>query len=236
MLKKAKKYAEEIGASFIFTGEVLGQRPMSQHRKTLGIIEKEAGLKGKILRPLSAKLLPPTEVEKKGLVSRETLLGIEGRSRKKQIRLAQELKVTEYSCPGGGCLLTYREFTSKLKDLFERKKRISLKDVRLLKVGRHFRFGKNKIIVGRNEAENGLLLQMKMTNDYCFEAQDTGSPITLLQGPKTRIAIKRAAELTVYYSDRKQSVVLVKFGKGELDKSLRTPILSREKVEELRIV
>ena len=236
MLKKAKKYAEEIGASFIFTGEVLGQRPMSQHRKTLGIIEKEAGLKGKILRPLSAKLLPPTEVERKGLVSRETLLGIEGRSRKKQIRLAQELKVTEYSCPGGGCLLTYREFTSKLKDLFERKKRISLKDVRLLKVGRHFRFGKNKIIVGRNEAENGLLLQMKMTNDYCFEAQDTGSPITLLQGPKTRIAIKRAAELTVYYSDRKQSVVLVKFGKGELDKSLRTPILSREKVEELRIV
>lgn len=236
MLKKAKKYAEEIGASFIFTGEVLGQRPMSQHRKTLGIIEKEAGLKGKILRPLSAKLLPPTEVEKKGLVSRETLLGIEGRSRKKQIRLAQELKVTEYSCPGGGCLLTYREFTSKLKDLFEHKKRISLKDVRLLKVGRHFRFGKNKIIVGRNEAENGLLLQMKMTNDYCFEAQDTGSPITLLQGPKTRTAIKRAAELTVYYSDRKQSVVLVKFGKGELDKSLRTPILSREKVEELRIV
>lgn len=236
MLKKAKKYAEEIGASFIFTGEVLGQRPMSQHRKTLGIIEKEAGLKGKILRPLSAKLLPPTEVEKKGLVSRETLLGIEGRSRKKQIRLAQELKVTEYSCPGGGCLLTYREFTSKLKDLFEHKKRISLKDVRLLKVGRHFRFGKNKIIVGRNEAENRLLLQMKITNDYCFEAQDTGSPITLLQGPKTRIAVKRAAELTVYYSDRKQSVVLVKFGKGELDKSFRTPILSREKVEELRIV
>jgi hypothetical protein len=236
MLKKAKKYAEEMGASFIFTGEVLGQRPMSQHRKTLGIIEKEAGLKGKILRPLSAKLLPPTEVEKKGLISRETLLGIEGRSRKKQIRLAQELKVTEYSCPGGGCLLTYREFTSKLKDLFEHKKRISLKDVRLLKVGRHFRFGKNKIIVGRNEAENGLLLQMKMTNDYCFEAQDTGSPTTLLQGPKTRTAVKRAAELTAYYSDRKQSVVLVKFGKGELDKSLRTPILSREKVEKLRIV
>ena len=236
MLKKAKKYAEEMGASFIFTGEVLGQRPMSQHRKTLGIIEKKAGLKGKILRPLSAKLLPPTEVEKKGLISRETLLGIEGRSRKKQIRLAQELKVTEYSCPGGGCLLTYREFTSKLKDLFEHKKRISLKDVRLLKIGRHFRFGKNKIIVGRNEAENGLLLQMKMTNDYCFEAQDTGSPITLLQGPKTRTAVKRAAELTAYYSDRKQSVVSVKFGKGELDKSLRTPILSREKVEELRIV
>lgn len=236
MLKKASKYAKEIGASFIFTGEVLGQRPMSQLGRTLGLIEEEAGLKGEILRPLSARLLSPTRIEKRGLVCREKLLGIEGRSRKEQIRLAEELKVTNYSCPGGGCLLTYREFACKLRDLFEHRKSVSLKDVQLLKIGRHFRFGKNKIIVGRNEAENRLLLQMKMTNDYCFEAQDTGSPITLLQGPKTRIAVKRAAELTVYYSDRKQSVVLVKFGKGELDKSLGTPILSREKVEELRIV
>ena len=236
MLRKAKKYARETGASFIFTGEVLGQRPMSQHGKTLGVIEEEAGLKGKILRPLSAKLLSPTEAEKKGFVRREALLGIEGRSRKKQIRLAEELKVTDYSCPGGGCLLTYREFASKLKDLFKHNKRVSLKDVQLLKVGRHFRFGKNKIIVGRNEAENGLLLRTRMANDYCFEAQGTGSPITLLQGPKTRTAIKRAAELTVYHSDRKQGVVLVKFGKGEFNKSLRTRILSQEEVERLRII
>ncbi len=235
MLKKAKKYAEETGASFIFTGEVLGQRPMSQHGKTLGVIEEEAGLKGKILRPLSAKLLPQTEAEKKGIVSRETLLGIEGRSRKKQIRLAEELKVTEYSCPGGGCLLTCKEFASKLKDLFEHKKRVSLKDVQLLKVGRHFRFGKNKIIVGRNEAENSLLLRIRMANDYCFEAQDTGSPVTLLQGLKTRTAIEKAAELTAYHSDTKQGVVLVKFGKGRFDRSLRTPIPSQQKVEQLRV-
>lgn len=235
MLKKAKKYARKIGASFIFTGEVLGQRPMSQHRRTLGVIEEQAGLKGKILRPLSAKLLPPTEIEKKGLVNRETLLGIEGRSRKKQIGLAEELKVTEYSCPGGGCLLTYREFACKLKDLFEHKKRVSLKDVQLLKVGRHFRFGKSKIIVGRNKAENDLLLRMKTTNDYCFEAQDTGSPITLLQGSKTRTAVKRAAELTAYYSDKKQGIVLVKFGKREFDKSLKTSSQSKEDIERLRI-
>jgi len=222
MLKKAKKYAEETGASFIFTGEVLGQRPMSQHWKTLGVIEEEAGLKGKILRPLSAKLLPQTEAEKKGIVSRETLLGIEGRSRKKQIRLAEELKVTEYSCPGGGCLLTYKEFASKLKDLFEHKKRVSLKDVQLLKVG-------------RNEAENSLLLRIRMANDYCFEAQDTGSPVTLLQGLKTRTAIEKAAELTAYHSDTKQGVVLVKFGKGRFDRSLRTPIPSQQKVEQLRV-
>jgi tRNA U34 2-thiouridine synthase MnmA/TrmU len=235
MLKKAKKYAEETGAAFIFTGEVLGQRPMSQHRKTLDVIEEEVHLKGKILRPLSAKLLPPTEVEKKGLVNRETLLGIEGRSRKKQIRLAEELKVTEYSCPGGGCLLTYREFASKLKDLFKHKKRVSLKDVHLLKVGRHFRYGKNKIIVGRNETENKLLVQMKMSNDYCFEVQNCGSPIALLQGPKTRTSLERAAGLTAFYSDTKQDNVLVKFGKGNFDKSLITRFLSKEEVEQLRI-
>jgi len=209
---------------------------MSQHGKALGVIEEEAGLKGKILRPLSAKLLPPTEVEKKGLVSGERLLGIEGRSRKEQIRLAEELKITGYSCPGGGCLLTYREFARKLKDLFEHKRKVSLKDVQLLKVGRHFRFGKSKIIVGRNEAENNLLLRLKMANDYWFEAQDTGSPITLLQGPKTVASIKRAAGLTAYYSDRKQHSVLVKFGKQELDRSLRVPIVSQKDVEELRIV
>jgi tRNA-specific 2-thiouridylase len=235
MLKKAEKYAEETGASFIFTGEVLGQRPMSQHGTTLGIIEEEAGLKGKVLRPLSARLLPPSEAEKRGWVNREALLAIEGRSRKKQIRLVEELGVTGYSCPSGGCLLTYREFARKLRDLFEHRKRVVWRDVQLLKVGRHFRFGKNKIIVGRNEAENGLLLRLKMPSDYCFEAQGTGSPITLLQGPKTRGAVEKAAQLTAYHSDTKQGVVLVKFGKKELDKSLRTSALSREEVEQLRI-
>src|SRR4030042_6592909 len=127
MLKKAKKYAKETGASFIFTGEVLGQRPMSQQLHTLGIIEEKARLKGKIVRPLSAKLLPPTEAEKKGLIRRDKFLEIEGRARKTQLRLARELSVTDYSCPSGGCLLTYREFASKLKDLFDHKKRISLK-------------------------------------------------------------------------------------------------------------
>jgi tRNA U34 2-thiouridine synthase MnmA/TrmU len=239
MLKKAKEYARKIGASFIFTGEVLGQRPMSQHRRTLGVIEEQAGLKGKILRPLSAKLLPPTDAEKKGFVNRETLLGIEGRSRKKQIGLAEELKVTEYSCPGGGCLLTYTEFACKLRDLFEHTKRVSLKYVQLLKVGRHFRFGKSKIVVGRNEAKNHLLLRRMMASDYCFEAQNTGSPITLLQGPKTRTAIEKAAELTAYYSYKKlgdRSIDLsVRFGKGNFNKSIRIPIPGREEVEKLRV-
>jgi tRNA-specific 2-thiouridylase len=231
MLKKAKKYAKETGASFIFTGEVLGQRPMSQQLHTLGIIEEKARLKGKIVRPLSAKLLPPTEAEKKGLIRRDKFLEIEGRARKTQLRLARELSVTDYSCPSGGCLLTYREFASKLKDLFDHKKRISLKDVQLLKIGRHFRYGENKIIVGRKEAENNLLSRLKTSGDYCFEAQDTGSPITLLQGPKTRKAIEKAAMLTAYYSDKKQGYVSVKYGKKEMNISLRILAPKQENVE-----
>ncbi len=235
MLRKAKKYAEETGAAFIITGEVLGQRPMSQHGRTLSLIEQKAGLKGKILRPLSARLLSKTEAEEKGFVNTEALLDIEGRSRKKQIRLAEKMRVTGYSCPGGGCLLTYKEFAAKLKDLFEHKRRVSLNDVQMLKVGRHFRFGKNKIIVGRNETENNLLIRMKNPNDYCFEAQGCGSPMTLLQGPKTRIAIEKAAELTAYHSDKKQGNLQVKFGKQHCEKPLDVRAPRKEEVDKLRV-
>ena len=235
MLRQARRYAKEIGASFNFTGEVLGERPMSQHKQALDIIEKEAGLKGKILRPLSAKLLPETEAEKKGWVNRERLFDIKGRSRKKQIETAEEFNITDYPCPAGGCLLTYKEFADKLRDLFAHKKRVSLEDVRLLKVGRHFRFGENKIIVGRNESENKTLLQSKAKHDYYFEAKGCGSPITLLQGHKTKEAVQEAAFLTAYYSDQKVGEVPVKFGKESLDKSIIVSVPSKEEVDRLRI-
>jgi tRNA U34 2-thiouridine synthase MnmA/TrmU len=235
MLRWARKYAKEVGASFIFTGEVLGERPMSQHRQALEIIEKEAGLKGKILRPLSAKLLPRTEAEGKGWISREKLLDIRGRSRKKQIETAREFNITDYPCPAGGCLLTYKEFAGKLRDLFEHKKRVTLEEVLLLKVGRHFRFEENKIVVGRNENENKTLLQSKAKNDYCFEAQECGSPITLLQGHKTRKAVRAAASLTAYYSDRKTGEVPVKVNNGNTEKSMLVSIPSKEEVERLRV-
>jgi len=235
MLKKAKKYAEETGASFIFTGEVLDERPMSQHYKALKTIEDEAGLKDEILRPLSAKLLPETQIEKKGLVDRQKLLAISGRSRKPQIELAKRFNIADYPCPAGGCLLTYREFADKLRDLFTHKKRVSVVDVNLLKVGRHFRFGKNKIVIGRNETENKTLITKKSANDYFFEVPDCGSPITLLQGPKTRKAIETAAGLTAYYSDKKDSRVQVNFGRNTLDKSIIVPFPSPTEVQTLRI-
>jgi tRNA U34 2-thiouridine synthase MnmA/TrmU len=235
MLKRAKKYAREIGASFIFTGEVLNERPMSQHLRALETIEKEAGLKGKILRPLSSKLLPETMAERRRLVDRQKLSDIRGRSRKKQFELAKKYNIVDYPCPAGGCLLTYKEFADKLRDLLKHRKRVSLKDIALLKSGRHFRFMKNKIIVGRNEAENRTLLQLKAPNDYRFEVPDCGSPTTILQGSKTLKAIKKAAGLTAYYSDNEAEMILVKYGPSDFVKSITVSAPTRSEVEKLRV-
>ena len=235
IVKKAKKYAKEVGASFIFTGEVLDERPMSQHSRAMKIIEEETGLKGKILRPLSARLLPETVIEKKGLVDREKLLDIRGRSRKPQIKLAEKFNIKDYPCPAGGCLLTYKEYANKLRDLFKHKKRCSIADVSLLKAGRHFRFGENKIIVGRNEAENKVLTAKRARNDYYFEVPDIGSPITVLQGSKTKNAIRTAAALTAFYSDAKSDRVAVNFGRESLEKSIIVSIPTRAEIESLRI-
>jgi len=235
MLKKAKKYARQTGAAFIFTGEVLDERPMSQHLKAMTMIEEEAGLKNRILRPLSAKLLPETSIEKRGLVDRHKLLDIHGRSRKRQIELAKTFSIADYPCPAGGCLLTYKEFADKVRDLFKYEKRVTMKDIALLKLGRHLRFEKNKIVVGRNESENRTLLKMKSPSDYYFEVPNCGSPITILQGTKTKEAIEKAAVLTAYYSDEKSSQVLVRFGKNKLNKTINVSRPSAEDVDKLRI-
>jgi tRNA U34 2-thiouridine synthase MnmA/TrmU len=235
MIKKAKKYAKEIGADFIFTGEVLGERPKSQHSPALRIIEEEAGLKGKLLRPLSAKLLPETVAEKKGLVDRAMLLSIQGRSRKPQFRLAREFGITRYPSPAGGCLLTCEEYSKKLRDLFANKKRVSMADVALLRVGRHFRLGKNKIIVGRNEAENKFLTSQKAPSEYYFELADIVGPITILQGPKTKKAVETAAKLTAYYSDAETGMVKVNFGREALSNSMVVAVPDKADVDKLRV-
>ena len=235
MLRKAKKYAKAIGAGFIFTGEVLGQRPMSQHRQALDLIETEAGLKGKIVRPLSARLLPKTDAEREGMVDQQKLLNVSGRSRKRQIEIARQFNIVNYPCPSGGCLLTDRNFAKKLRDLFANKKRVSSKEVQFLKVGRHFRFGKNKIIVGRNQSENQILLRAKRAGDYFFEVPDYGSPIAILQGLKNKAAVEKAACLAAYYSDNQNASVLVNFGKSTLDRRIKVSALTPTEVEKLRI-
>jgi tRNA-uridine 2-sulfurtransferase len=236
ILKKAKQYAKQIGADFLFTGEVLGERPMSQHYPALKTIEKEAGLDGKLLRPLSAKLLPETAAEKKGLVDRSRLLAIRGRSRKPQMQLANEYGIKSYPSPAGGCLLTCEEYTKKLRDLLAHKKRVSARDLGLLRFGRHFRVGENKFIVGRNEAENKFLAANKNPSDYAFELPAIVGPITLLQGPKTKPAIETAAKLTAFYSDAKTATsVEVGYGKTALNGRVTVELPQRSWVDAQRV-
>ena len=233
MLRKAKEYAKEIGASLFITGEVLGERPMSQHRRALDLIEKESGLEGRILRPLSAKLLPETEAEKNGLVDRDQLLDISGRSRKRQIELAKNLELKGYSCPAGGCLLTDKHFARRLKDLFKNMEKVTVQDIELLKIGRHFRVGPNKIVVGRDEDENQKLMALKREGDYYFEVPECGSPITLLVGPKSEKAIMTAATLTLHYSDCKDDQPLIMYGEQRLDSTISVNQISKNEVDKL---
>jgi tRNA U34 2-thiouridine synthase MnmA/TrmU len=180
MFKLAKQYMAEIGASFIITGEVLGQRPMSQRKDSMRIIEKESGLVGYILRPLCAKHLPPTIPEEKGLVDRDRLLSMVGRSRRAQMDLAEELDVGDYPCPSGGCLLTDKIFSKKVRDLLDHKKDVTSKDLAVLKAGRHFRFNGCKVIVARNEAENTKLKNLLQADDTFIEPVDFPGPVAVV--------------------------------------------------------
>lgn len=156
MLRKAKAYADKNKIGIIATGEVLGERPMSQHKKALEIVEQESGLDGRLLRPLSAKLLEPTRAEQEGKIDRSKLLAIEGRGRKTQMELAAKYKIS-YPTPGGGCLLCEPEFASNLKPLL--KSKVQDIDINLLKVGRHFE--NSNIVLGKNHEENLELAKIK---------------------------------------------------------------------------
>jgi len=204
MLKKAKSYMEELGASFIVTGEVLGERPMSQRRDAMRLIEKEAGLEGFILRPLSAKLLPLSIPEREGWVETEKLLGIQGRSRKPQIKLAEHFGIHDYPCPAGGCLLTDPGFTRRMKDLMIHDPNFSLNDVHLLKMGRHFRLSPEvKLVVGRNKEENQKVETFSRGGDILLKTACYPGPLSLLRGESKGEEIKKAASITARYSKAK---------------------------------
>lgn len=203
MVKKASEIMKEINALFLVTGEVIGQRPKSQYFHHLEIIEKESGLVGKILRPLSALRLPSTIAEEQGIVDRAKLLGLTGRSRRTQLYLAKEIGLTDYLTPAGGCLLTDETFSRRLKDLLNHKIN-NLKDVELLKIGRHFRLNENaKLIIGRNKVENVQIVQQADPTDLLFEVKNIGSPVSLLRGKSDQQIIYLAAVLTAKYSDAK---------------------------------
>lgn len=210
--RKAASFMKKIGASFIVTGEVVGQRPMSQRRNAIEIIERESGLSGLILRPLSAKLFEQTLPEKEGIVDRARLLNIQGRSREKQITLAKELGINEYPCPAGGCLLTDKKFSDKVRDLFKYIPGYTISDIHLLKIGRQFRLSKAaKLFVGRNENENSMLLSFAQPGDFIFDVPDIPSPIGLLRGKISRKERDIASSIVARYSDSSNGKIDISF-------------------------
>ncbi len=197
---KAKSYMEEINASFIVTGEVLGERPMSQRKDAILLIEKESGLKGLIVRPLSSQFFEPTIPEIEGVVDRSKLLDISGRSRKPQIALAKEFGINDYPCAAGGCLLTDPGFAKRIKDLIEHNALI-MDEVKLLRIGRHFRLSNEaKLIVGRDEAENNILETLVRNGDVCFKLKDNQGPFSVLRGKLGDSLIELAAKLIGHHT------------------------------------
>jgi tRNA U34 2-thiouridine synthase MnmA/TrmU len=238
LFKKAKEYMEKAGAAFIITGEVLGQRPMSQHRQALKIIERDSGLEGLIMRPLSAKLLEPTIPEKEGWINREKLLAIAGRSRKPQIQLADKYQLHEYPCPAGGCLLTDPNFALRLKDLMDINPDFTVKDVALLKWGRYVKISKTgRLVVGRNEQENKVLEGLFFKGTIMLLSEEVPGPVAIFWGNGKEEDLTRAARITAGFSDEKSAPVNIKYcifdtGSGE---TLKVLPLAPDMIHELLI-
>jgi tRNA-uridine 2-sulfurtransferase len=205
MYNAAKEHMEKIGADFIITGEVLGQRPMSQNGNALKIIENETQTNGKIVRPLSFRHLPVTDAEVQGLVKREKLGDIKGRSRKGQLQLAKKYDIADPPNAAGGCLLTDPAFSKRVRDLYDHSKDTppDMNDVELLKIGRHFRLSDNtKLIVGRNKMENEILESLKLEDDIIIEVSNHVGPTCLLRTKKqSQKEIEIAASTALRYSD-----------------------------------
>jgi hypothetical protein len=192
MFNVAKEFLED--SDFLVTGEVLGQRPMSQLKRYLELTERKSNLQGKILRPLSAKLLTPTIPENQGIVNREKLLAIEGRYRQKQIQLAKQYNI-KFPLPTGGCLLCEKAYAPKLKDIFKNKANIKNEDLQLLSIGRHFR-NNGKIILGKNLAQNNQLVELNKTLNYNIIIPTTiPGPVIIYEDKKDKILAEQMQKI-----------------------------------------
>jgi len=237
MFNAAKKHMDEIGAEFIISGEVLGQRPMSQHGPALRTIEKESGLVGKIVRPLSAALLPETDPEKNGLIKRENLGMIKGRTRRAQLDMAKKYGIENPPNAGGGCLLTDPTFGLRAKDLFAHTETPTINDIDLLKIGRHFRFDEQtKFVVGRNKDENEMIKAIALPGDILFQARDHMGPVSILRGKNVDVYVKFASSITLRYSDApkgEQASVII--NKDNTKKEISTQHAEEESYIKFRI-
>ncbi len=203
VFNRAKERMERTGADFIATGEVVGERPMSQLRGTIELIERTAELQGRVVRPLSAKLLPPSIPETEGLIDREQMLDISGRSRKPQIQLAEKLGITSYPTPAGGCILTEDEYAARFRDLFDRDPDFDMNDAELLRWGRHFRLPSGaKLVVGRKEEENSAIERLAREGDVALLPLVFSGPTVLCRGELTMDDVRTAAAILAGYSSK----------------------------------
>lgn len=224
MLRKTKAIMEEEGAGFVITGEVLGQRPMSQRRGTIELIEKSSGLEGLIVRPLSARLFPPSVPEMEGILDRNRLLNVAGRSRNVQYELVKSYGLKEFSCPGGGCLLTDPIFATKLRELFASDPEFTPLDIELLSIGRHFRLEDGeKLILGRNESENDRLESLWEGPYSMFQPIDFKGPTGLLKGEPTDRNLSVVAAIMGAYGKQETPFIHLAINRGAGQKVARKP-------------
>jgi len=203
MVQKAREWMEQKGFDFIITGEVVGQRPMSQRKDTMPVVQRESGIEDRLLRPLCARNLPETLPEREGWVNRERLHDFSGRSRKPQFALAEQFGFEDYAQPAGGCcFLTDEQYSVKLSDLWQHRgeKRYDLDDIMLLKVGRHIRPADHfKVIVTREEGE-GNFLQGYRKQYISLKTTSHGGPLALIDGEVSDSDIQLAARIVARYS------------------------------------
>jgi tRNA U34 2-thiouridine synthase MnmA/TrmU len=219
MFRIAGEIMAEQGFDFLFSGEVLGQRPMSQNLSALQAVAKHSGMAGRILRPMSAKLLPETPMEKEGLVDRSRLLDIQGRARRRQAEFAEAWGLTEYPPSGGGCLLTEKSFSGRLRDLFAHQPAATVTDVELLKLGRQFRLSpRAKLTIGRDQSDNRAIEALARNEDVLLHIADFNGPLGLVSGHPDPDDLATAAALVASYGKGKNEAelrVLVRQGEKE---------------------
>ncbi len=234
--KKAKKIMQDQQANFIITGEVLGQRPMSQHRKALEAIEKESNLEGLILRPLSAKLFSETIAEAKGWVDREKLFDISGRTRRPQMNLAQYFGIKNYLYPSGGCLLTESAFSKRVKDAIKHNE-FTIETIEFFKTGRYFRINTSfKLFVGRDEKENDRLVSMAKNGDFIFETTLLPGPAAVGKGYADKSVKKICCSIIAWYTSKEKEVeVKVRDTSKEDEETFSVRAIDSQELENLRI-
>ena len=238
MFRLAGEIMRERGFDFLFSGEVLGQRPMSQNLSSLRAVANASGVGEYILRPLSARLLSVTPMEENGLVDRERLFDIQGRTRRRQEELAREWGVSEYPSPGGGCLLTETGFSNRLRDLLEYSGDATVEDVELLKVGRQFRLSPLvRLVVGRNQSNNEEIKKFVRPEDYLIQAAEFPGPLGLLRGQPGDKDMEMAAALVAGYGKgRDRDEVLMAIRRDEDYRTLAVAPASREEMKNRLIV